>query len=317
MTETKWPHDDDPNDPTLSASTARAASAVTGPPPSAKPPPVGAGFRRAVYNVALAIPLVVLVAWTLAPFLVTLSVSFKNRAEVFSQPSLIPANPTLDAYREVLSSDSFTTSLTNSILVGFGTTLLTLAIGVPAAYAFARWRFRGRHLLLLFTLLPRLVPSLGLMVPIYRLAVAAGMLDKIVTLIIVYTGMLLPLAVWLMVGFFQQVPREIEEAASVDGASLWGRLRFIVAPLAAPAMITIGVLAFREAWNEFTLVLVLTSTPATRTLPYELYLMQGVVGIANFPGEAAFTILTVLPFILAYTRVEKYVVAGLLSGSGK
>jgi ABC-type glycerol-3-phosphate transport system permease component len=198
-----------------------------------------------------------------------------------------------------------------------GTTALTILIGVPAAYAFARFRFRGRHLLLLFTLLPRLVPSLGLMVPLYRLAVAAGLLDKRFTLIIVYTGMLLPLAVWLMVGFFQQIPREIEEAANVDGATLWGRLRYIVAPLASPAMITIGVLAFREAWNEFTLVLVLTTSPGKRTLPFELYLMQGIEGIANFPGEAAFTLLTVLPFILVYTRVEKYVVAGLVTGSGK
>jgi ABC-type glycerol-3-phosphate transport system permease component len=119
------------------------------------------------------------------------------------------------------------------------------------------------------------------------------------------------------VGFFQQIPREIEEAANVDGATLWGRLRYIVATLAAPTMITIGVLAFREAWNEFTLVLVLTSSPGKRTLPFELYLMQGVEGIANFPGEAAFTLLTVLPFIRIYTRIEKYVVAGLVTGSGK
>jgi ABC-type glycerol-3-phosphate transport system permease component len=82
-------------------------------------------------------------------------------------------------------------------------------------------------------------------------------------------------------------------------------------------MITIGVLAFREAWNEFTLVLVLTTSPGKRTLPYELYLMQGIEGIGNFPGEAAFTLLTVLPFVLVYTRVEKYVVAGIVSGSGK
>ena len=159
---------------------------------------------------------------------------------------------------------------------------------MPAAYAFARFRFRGRHLLLLFTLLPRLVPSLGIMVPIYRLAVATGQLDKRTTLIIVYTGMLLPLAVWLMVGFFQQIPRDIEEAANVDGATLWTRLRYIVVPLAAPAMITIGVLAFREAWNEFTLVLVLTSTPGKRTLPFELYLMQGIEGLANFPARGGF-----------------------------
>ncbi|HVR77138.1 MAG TPA: carbohydrate ABC transporter permease [Acidimicrobiia bacterium] len=304
------------DEPAFATATAKAAEAVTGPPPEARRP-AGTRIRRGLRQFLLALPLVALVVWTLAPFLVTMSVSFKERAAVFANPGLIPSNPTIDAYRQVLSSDSFTASFLNSLVVGVGTTLLTLVIGVPAAYAFARFNFRGRHLLLLFTLLPRLVPSLGLMVPIYRLAVATGMLDKRLTLIIVYTGMLLPLAVWLMVGFFQQIPREIEEAANVDGATLWTRLRYIVAPLAAPAMITIGVLAFREAWNEFTLVLVLTSSPGKRTLPFELYLMQGIEGIANFPGEAAFTLLTVLPFILVYTRIEKYVVAGLVTGSGK
>ena len=311
MTETQ--HSDEP---ALAAATAKAARAVVGGEMETKQP-AGTRARLIFRRILIAIPLIALVAWTVAPFLVTLSVSFKERAEVFADPSLIPSSPTLDAYREVLASESFTTSFLNSLIVGIGTTVLTILIGVPAAYAFARFRFRGRHLLLLFTLLPRLVPSIGLMVPIYRLAVVAGLLDKRITLIIVYTAMLLPLAVWLMVGFFQQIPREIEEAANVDGASLWGRLRYIVAPLAAPAMITIGVLAFREAWNEFTLVLVLTNTPGKRTLPFELYLMQGIEGIANFPGEAAFTILTVLPFILVYTRIEKYVVAGLISGSGK
>jgi len=296
--------------------TARAAAAVTGPEPEPKGSP-GSRIKRVLRTVLLSLPLIALVIWTLAPFLVTLSVSFKDRAQVFANPSLIPSNPTLDAYTQVLTSDSFTTSFVNSVIVGVGTTLLTIVIGVPAAYAFARFNFRGRHLLLLFTLLPRLVPSLGLMVPIYRLAVAVGALDNRLTLIVVYTGMLLPLAVWLMVGFFQQIPREIEEAANVDGANLLKRLRYIVGPLAAPSMIMIGVLAFREAWNEFTLVLVLTNTPGKRTLPFELYLMQGIEGIANFPGEAAFTLLTVLPFVLVYTRVEKYVVAGLISGSGK
>lgn len=302
--------------PPLSEATARAAEAVTGRVPEPKSL-VGGRVRKVIRDILLTIPLLALVVWTVAPFLVTISVSLKERAEVFAQPGLIPSNPNFDAYREVLTSDSFTTSFLNSVIVGVGTTVLTLAIGVPAAYAFARFRFRGRHLLLLFTLLPRLVPSLGLMVPIYRLAVVAGLLDRRMTLIIVYAGTLLPLAVWLMVGFFQQIPREIEESAAVDGASLWGRLRYIVSPLAAPAMITIGVLAFREAWNEFTLVLVLTTSPGKRTLPFELYLMQGIEGIANFPGEAAFTILTVLPFVVVYTRIEKYVVAGLISGSGK
>ncbi|MDH3471610.1 MAG: carbohydrate ABC transporter permease [Acidimicrobiia bacterium] len=305
-----------PDEPILAESTAKAVQAVVGRRPEPRRT-VGSRARKVLRNVLIALPLIILVVWTITPFLVTLSVSFKHRADVFADPSIIPSSPNLQAYREVLTSESFTSSFVNSVIVGAGTTALTLVLGVPAAYAFARFRFRGRHLLLLFTLLPRLVPSLGILVPIFRLAVATEQLDKRTTLIIVYTATLLPLAVWLMVGFFQQIPREIEEAANVDGAGTWSRLRYIVAPLAAPAMITIGVLAFREAWNEFTLVLVLVNTPGKRTLPFELYQMQGIEGIANFPGEAAFTILTILPFILIYTRVEKYVVAGLISGSGK
>ena len=301
---------------TLSESAAEAAAAVTGRAPE-QHRPAGSSLVRGSRLVLLWIPLVILVLWTAVPFLVTISTSFKSRVEVFTQPGLIPPDPTLDAYREVLDRPGFKGAFINSTIVGFGTTALTLLLAVPAAYAFARFRFRGRHLLLLFTLLPRLVPGLGLLVPLYRLAVTLGLLDKRITLIIVYSGMLLPLAVWLLVGFFQQIPREIEEAANVDGASLGQRVRMIVMPLSAPALITIGVLAFREAWNEFTLALVLTSTPGKRTLPYELYLMQGTEGIQNFPGEAAFALLTILPFILVYTRIEKYVVAGLTTGASK
>ena len=105
--------------------------------------------------------------------------------------------------------------------------------------------------------------------------------------------------------------------ASVDGANMWARIRYIVMPLSLPALITIGVLSFREAWNEFTLVLVLTTSPGKRTLPYELYLMQGIQGIQNYPAEAAFTVLTILPFILVYARIEKYIVAGITTGSVK
>lgn len=273
--------------------------------------------RRTGRRLLVGLPLFLLAAWTLIPFLVTLSVSFKTRVETFADLGLIPKDPTINAYQEVIGDPNFISAFFNSLIVGFGTAVLTIIIGLPAAYAFARFKFRGRHFLLLFTLLPRLVPSIGILVPIYRLAVATDMLDRRITLIIVYSGMLVPLAVWLMVGFFQQIPREIEEAADVDGATLWGRIRYIVMPLAAPALITIAVLAFREAWNEFTLVLVLTTTPLTRTLPFALFKLGQSEGISNFPGEAAFAIITVLPFILVYTRIEKYVVAGLTSGSSK
>ncbi len=272
---------------------------------------------RWVRRLVISLPLIGLVLWTAIPFLVTISVSFKTKGETFANYNLIPENPTIQAYQQVLADPNFRAAFWNSVIVGFGTALLTILLAVPAAYAFARFRFRGRHLLLLLVLLPRLVPSLGTMIPLYRLAAETGQLDRLTTLIFVYTGTLLPLAVWLLVGFIQQIPRDIEEAASVDGATLWQRLRGVVLPLTAPATITIAALAFREAWNEFTLALVLTSTPGNRTLPFELFMLQTGQGIANFPAEAAFALLTVLPFLIMYNRIERYMVAGLVSGSAK
>ena len=278
---------------------------------------VTAPGKRLIRTVLISIPLIALVVWTVLPVLMTLSVSFKTRPDVFANPELIPRNPTLDGYQSVIDRQGFRGAFVNSVVVGLGTAALTLLVAVPAAYAFARFRFRGRHLLLLFTLIPRLIPGLGLMVPLYRLAAATGAIDKRMTLVVVFTGTILPLAVWLLVGFFQQIPRDLEEAASVDGANMFSRVRYVVLPLAVPAMLTIAVLAFREAWNEFNLVIALTQTPGKRTLPYELWLMTDTTGFQDNPGEAAFAMLTLVPFIFVYLRVERYIVGGITAGAVK
>lgn len=285
-----------------------------------KRPPSGLTGDRIKWSlskIGVWIPLAGLAVWTVYPLLMTLSISFKTRSDVSADPGLIPSNPTLEGYRSVIERQGFQEAFVNSMVVGLGTALLTVVLAVPAAYAFARFRFRGRHLLLLFTLLPRLIPGLGLMVPLYRIAVALGAIDKLITLIVAFTATVLPLAVWLFVGFFQQVPRELEEAANVDGATLFTRVRYVVLPLALPAIITVGVLAFREAWNEFNLVLGLTSTPGSRTLPYELFLMTQTTGFQDNPGQAAFAIMTIIPFIFVYLRIERYVVSGLTTGAIK
>jgi len=290
---------------------------TTAPTTVATPRPATPRLNLWLRKIGIGIPLLALAVWTIYPLLMTLSISFKTKADVSADPGLIPSNPTLDGYRSVLERQGFQDAFINSMVVGLGTALLTVALAVPAAYAFARFRFRGRHLLLLFTLLPRLIPGLGLMVPLYRIAVALGAIDQLLTLIVAFTATVLPIAVWLFVGFFQQVPRELEEAANVDGASLFTRIRYIVLPLAFPAIITVGVLAFREAWNEFNLVLGLTSTPGSRTLPYELFLMTQTTGFQDNPGQAAFAIMTIIPFIFVYLRLEKHVVSGLTSGALK
>lgn len=274
---------------------------------------IGGPLRQAM----VWLPLAALVLWTMGPFLISLSVSFKQPAHVFSDPGLIPDEPTLDPYIRVLERPGFQKALWNSIVVGFGSLFITLLVGVPAAYAFARFRFRGRHLLLLFSLLPMLAPKVGLMFPLFLLAVELGAFDSRLFLIFVFTGMLLPLAVWLLVGFFQAIPRELEEAAAVDGATQFATIRTVIMPLAIPALITVAVLAFREAWNEFELVLALTQTADSRTLPYELFLMQDATGIADYPIQNAFALLTIVPLVLVYLRIERYVAEGLLSGAVK
>lgn len=274
-------------------------------------------LSRLLRAVLLWLPLVVLVLWTLGPFLISISVSFKQPAHVFSDPGLIPSEPTLNAYVRTLDRPGFQRALWNSVVIGFGSLVLTLLIAVPAAYAFARFRFRGRHLLLLFSLLPMLVPKVGLMYPLFLLAVKVGGFDSRIFMILVFTGMLLPLAVWVLVGFFQAIPRELEEAAAVDGATMLETIRTIILPLSIPALLTVAVLAFREAWNEFELVLALTMTANSRTLPYELYLMQSATGLADFPLQNAFALLTMLPLVLVYLRIERYVAEGLLSGAVK
>jgi ABC-type glycerol-3-phosphate transport system permease component len=263
------------------------------------------------------IPITLLAIWTIAPLLIALSISLKDRAEVFAFPQLIPESPSFDAYVKTITRPGFRTAFLNSVLVGGGTLALTLALTIPAAYVLARFRLKLRHLLLLFILLPRLVPTLGIMVPLYRLAANAGALNSRLTLVIVFTGTILPFSIWLMTGFFEQIPVELEEAAAVDGATAWQRLRRIVIPLAFPALITVGALAFREAWIEFDLVLALTTNADARTLPYELFLLSEVTGIPDYPVEAAFAILTTIPLVLVYLFFERQVISGLTSGALK
>jgi ABC-type glycerol-3-phosphate transport system permease component len=280
--------------------------------PRVRERPFGGGRR-----IWIVLSAIVLVVWTVAPLLIAVSVSLKDRAEVFAFPQLIPPSPTLDAYTTTLSRAGFRNAFLNSVLIGLGTSLLTVVLSVPAAYVLARFAMRFRHVLLLFIVIPRLVPTLGLMVPLYRLAVATGTLNSSFTLIVVFTGTILPFAVWLMMGFFEQIPAEIEEAAAVDGASLWRRLRYVVIPMSFPAFVTLSVLAFREAWIEFDLVLALTTNADARTLPYELFLLSEVTGLPNYPVEAAFALITTLPLVLVYLRFERHIVSGLTSGSIK
>lgn len=194
---------------------------------------------------------------------------------------------------------------------------MPLAISILAAYGFARYAFRFRHLLLLLYLVPRIIPRVSLIVPLNSLMSDFGLINTYWVLFITYTASAIPLATWILVGFFGSIPKEIEESATIDGANMWNRLRRVILPIAWPGVVTAGVLCIREAWNEFAFVLALVNETSMRTLPYQLYMLKDSMGVQDYAVYNAFTILTVLPLLVVYLLLERRVVDSIVSGAVK
>ena len=259
-----------------------------------------------------------LLLWTTLPLLWALSASLKDTLEVYLSPSaLVPAKPTLNNYLRVFQWPGFPRFLFNSAFLALSSTALAVFVSVFSAYAFARYAFRWRHVLLLAMLAPRIIPRASLIVPLYLLLARVGLLDTYFALIITYAATAVPFATWILVGFFASVPRELEEAAAIDGATLWQRVWKVVVPVAFPGLVTAGVFSVREAWNEFPFVLAFTTSSEMRTLPYQLFLLRDTLGMQDWPLMNAFTISTILPILALYLVFQRNVISGLISGAVK
>ena len=217
----------------------------------------------------------------------------------------------------MVTSDGFSIYLWNSFFLAMASTAIALFLSVLAAYGFARYAFRWRHILLLFILVPRILPRASLIIPLYDMVERLNLLDTYTVLVVTYTATAVPMATWILIGFFNAVPRELEEAAAIDGASLWQRIWGVVVPISLPGMVTAGVLSLREAWNEFPFVLAFTTSSDMRTLPYQLFLLRDSMGIQDWPLINAFTITTIIPILALYLIFEKRIVNGLTSGAVK
>lgn len=279
---------------------------------ASNPTAPGAGATRVFIWFAL----ILLTIWAVLPIIWSFSASLKTPLTLYSS-GLIPESPTLDNYARVLTSDGFPTYLWNSLYLALASTAIALFISVLAAYGFARYAFAWRHILLLFILVPRILPRASLIIPLYDLVVGLNLLDTYTVLIITYCATAVPMATWILMGFFRAVPRELEEAAAIDGASLWQRIWLVVVPISLPGMLTAAVLSLREAWNEFPFVLAFTTSSELRTLPYQLFLMRDSMGIQDWPLINAFTITTIIPILVLYLIFERQIVAGLTSGAVK
>jgi len=240
------------------------------------------------------------------------SLSIRQPADVLSQRLLAP--PTLDNYRAVLTDDAaFTAGLANSAVVALGSTALALACGVPAAHALARMRFRGRRGFWQFVLSTRMAPPAALVIPMYVLYFRLGLLDTRFGLVLLYGAMNTSLVVWMLRGFFEEVPVELEEAALVDGTSRIGAFFRITLPLAAPGVGATAVLALVASWNEF-LFATLLAGGESRTAPAAI--AQYVTFRAVVWGKlAAASLLTALPIVILVLLVQRHLVRGLTGGA--
>jgi ABC-type glycerol-3-phosphate transport system permease component len=259
--------------------------------------------------------LLALLVFFLFPLLWILGLSFKTRMQVFASPPLFLWTPTLQNYASVLSTGAFQSAFLNSMLISAEAVLLSICVGVPAAYAFARFRFAARSTLFMSLLVMRMLPPIAVLVPMYVLFAKIGLGHTRLSVVLAYTTFSLPLVVWIMRGFFEELPRELEESAWVDGASRFAAFRYVVLPLVRPGLVAATILTLLLAWNDFIFAAVLT-TDATRTLPVLMASFSGDVGV-DWGAMTASCVLVVLPVLLFSFAAQRHLVTGLSSGAVK
>lgn len=255
----------------------------------------------------------------LAPFAWMVVTSLKPPAEVTAVPPVYwPSDVQTSSYRDVFEKRPFARFLVNSLRVSLGTALLTVALAALAAYPIARGRLRGAAWVERALLVGAVFPPIVLVAPLYELAWRTGALNRPGTLVIVYTALNLPFAVWSLAGYFRSLPTEIEDAALVDGFSRFGLLTRIVLPLSAPGFATTGLLVLVFAWNEFLLAWILMPHELARTVPVGIAMLTGVSEY-EVPWDqiSAAVVVTTLPVVALVLFAQRRIVEGLTAGGVK
>jgi multiple sugar transport system permease protein len=258
-----------------------------------------------------------IVVFCLAPFYWLVNVSLKTGPDL-SGSAIVPPSPTLDNYQSVFQNDDFVHALLNSAIVSLTTTALALIVGSFCAYALARLKFPGKFALLALVLSITTFPPIAIATPVFKLWSDVGLFNTIPGLIIPYLTFALPLAIYILVSFFKEIPKDLEEAALVDGATRFQAFRKVVIPLAAPGLATAGILTFISAWNEFLFAVTLTSTPKARTVPAAIAFFTGSTEFEEPLGTiSAASVIISVPLIVLVLLFQKRIVAGLTAGAVK
>jgi multiple sugar transport system permease protein len=258
-----------------------------------------------------------LVVLVIFPFYWMVITSFKTEDQMRSLVSMFwPSPAVLENYWQLITKTDFVSWYGNSAVVAVSSTLIATAVGTIGAYALARLKFMGRAFMSSAVLITYLVPPAILFIPLYAQIRAFGLSDSLAGLIATYPSFTVPFVTWLLMGYFESIPIELEEAAMIDGATRFGAFRRIILPLAAPGVLAAAMYAFTQAWNEFLYALVFITNVKLRTLPVGLstFITGDVYGWGFLMAGA---VLTTLPVIAVYIYLQKYMVEGLTAGSVK
>jgi len=268
-------------------------------------------MRRQLHYAAL----IFLAIFCILPIVVMFTTSLKLQTQIFNTGINFIFTPTLQNYRDVLNEGGFMRYLGNSLIVGLASTLITLVLGCMAAYGLARFRFRGRNTVAYTTLLLRTVPLAVLAVPVFMIWNEAGIINSLSGLVLLYVAVNLPFTIWLLYGFIDQVPIELEEAARMDGCGPIQVFYKVVLPLIKPGLAAASIFTFRIAWNEFILALVLTDR-ATRTLPVAASLYITDIGVDWGRIMALGSLIAIPPLLFTFIAARQ-IITGLTAGSVK
>jgi multiple sugar transport system permease protein len=249
------------------------------------------------------------------PILVVLVNSLKTPTDIFSRDPSIFFTPTLENYGKVFGQLDFARNLLNSGIVATGSTLLSLVLGVPFAYTLARLPIRGREWWARMILFSRMVPAVALVVPMFVLFNQAHLTGSYLALILAHTSFNLPIVIWMMRSFFEDLPPELEEAALVDGSSRFGAFVRVALPLASPGMAATAVLCLLFSWNEFLFALVLSGS-STKTVPIGVSSFIGTVSV-DWGGSSAAAIVALVPIFILGLAAQRFLVRGLTFGGVK
>jgi multiple sugar transport system permease protein len=261
------------------------------------------------------IGLVVIVA--LFPFVWTFLTSIKPAVELYtSRVQYLPQQPTFDNYIRLFSTTTFGRYFLNSFIVATSSVALGLTVSTCAAYSFSRFRFRGRDQILFAFLIINMFPQILLLVPLFIIMRGLGILNTYFSLILAYSTFTIPFSVWMLTGFFDALPRELEEAARVDGATHRGAFRRVTLPLAAPGIAATAIYIFINSWNEFLYALTFTTGVETRTVPVGLRMFIGQYQI-QWELLTAAGVLSSLPIVIAFMFIQRQLIRGLTAGAVK